>query len=202
MIRQRILCSLIDTLDKEHITWGVGGSFLLSLHNLYDNPNDIDLWVELADLNKLKSLFHDFEELDNDIPMSDGYRFRIMYYDIEVDFVACFKTKPNQHIFKFLINPDNLQIVEHNGMSIPCTYLEDWYIIYRLIGKDDKAEIIKNVFESQRIQINYVAIEEAIYNKQITLPLRIKDDVWNLIKISTQLSIPFDTDSGIISKME
>lgn len=189
MIDYSILKSLSEMLDNYHITWGIGGSCLLQLYNLYSDPNDLDLWVQPSDMPQIKKIFCDFEQLKSNLPLPEEHRYKIKYHNTEVDFIACFITKPNQHRFEYKIEPTNIKLIDYDGFKIPCTYLEDWYIIYRLLGRNQKADLIQNVFESKQIAINNTAIETAICSKQVTLPLRIKKDVYDLVTAATQMKI-------------
>lgn len=189
MITYSTLRLLNEILNSHHITWGIGGSCLLELNNLYADPNDLDLWVQPCDMSQVKKIFADCEELKSNLPLPEEYRFKIRYFDLEVDFIACFITKPNQHRFEYKIKPSNIKQINYKGIEIPCTYLEDWYIIYRLLGKNEKANLIQNVFKSKKLDIDYMAIEAAITSKQVTIPLRIKKDVYDLVTASTQMKI-------------
>ena len=189
MINYTSLKQLSEILNRSHIVWGVGGSCLLALNHLYENPNDVDLWVQPSDMPKLRSVFKDCTELPNDLPLPKEFRFKIEYLDLEVDFIACFITKPNQYTFEYNIDPKNLRYIDCAGVEIPCTYLEDWYIIYRLLKKDDKANLIQQVFEAKKIWIDDEAIRGAINREQISIPLRIKSDVYKLITVATQMTL-------------
>lgn len=195
MINFSSLESLSKVLNHQNIIWGVGGSCLLSLHHLYENPHDLDLWVQPSDMSKLRIIFKEYQELPNDLPLPEKYRYKIKFHDTDVDFIACFIVKPNQHTFEYNINPNNLEYINCNGFKIPCTYLEDWYIIYRLLRKDDKADLIKKVFEAKKIWINDNAIRTAISSDQISIPLRVKSDVYKLIAASTQMTM-YDRNVG------
>jgi len=197
MINYSIFKPLSETLNNYHIIWGIGGSCLLQLYNLYDDPNDLDLWVQPSDMPQVKEIFCGFEELKSNLPLPEEYRFKIKYFDLEVDFIACFMTKPNQHRFEYKIEPNNIKLIDYEGFKIPCTYLEDWYIIYRLLGRNEKADLIQNVFESKRIAINDTAIEAAISNKLVTIPFRIKKDVYDLVTAATQMKISDYSELGL-----
>ncbi len=194
MVNYSSLKQLSELLNRFHIVWGVGGSCLLALNHLYENPNDVDLWVQPSDMPKLRNIFKECTELPNDLPIPKEYRYKIEYFDLVVDFIACFITKPNQYKFEYIIDPKNLKYVDINDTKIPCTYLEDWYIIYRLLKKDDKADLIQQVFAAKEISIDDVAIRDAINNKQISIPHRIKADVYNLITAATQMTM-FDGEA-------
>lgn len=57
MIYTNVLQSVAQELDSYKIVWGVGGSYLLALYNLYSNPNDLDLWVRAEDMPIVKKIF-------------------------------------------------------------------------------------------------------------------------------------------------
>lgn len=189
MIDLCILKEVSAKLKKHNITWGIGGSCLLTLHDLYSKPNDLDLWVQPSDMQNVRNIFSDYEELSSNIPLPRELHYKILYNKVEVDFVACFIVKPNQHEFKYNILPDNIHMITVGDIDVPCTYLEDWFIIYRLLRRDDKAQLIQNYFRSQKIEFNEAAIERAIKNENISLPHRIIVDVDKLIFDATQYSL-------------
>lgn len=193
MINRITLMSLSKELNRHNIIWGIGGSYLLQLHNLYSDPNDLDLWVQPSDIQNIREIFKDFKEIETDIPLPKELHFKMMYYDIEVDFVACFITKPNKYQFTYNIEPENIKMVDLDGMKIPCTYLEDWYIVYRLLNRNHKADLIQKVFSEKKIPLDEHAIQRAIDNKQTKIPIRLKKDVYELITLATQMTM-FDYD--------
>lgn len=192
MIDLHVLKELSVKLNSQNITWGIGGSCLLMLYNLYAKPNDLDLWVLPEDMDNVRTLFADYEEISTDIRLPKEFHYKIYYNNVEVDFVACFIIKPNQHQFKYFIPQENIRKLKVGNIQIPCTYLEDWYIIYRLLKKDDKAALIQQYFKQQQVQFDEEAIKRALQNKDAFLPVRIKNDVYNLIFDATQLSLQLD----------
>lgn len=189
MINRDILKDLCEVLEQHQITWGIGGSCLLQLYGLYNNPQDLDLWVQPSDIGRLRGIFIDFPEMPTEIPIPKEFHYKINYRNLEVDFIACFITKPNQYQFTYNINPQNIRMLSLDDIQVPCTYLEDWYIIYRLLNKDDKANLIKRIFKYQQIDFDERAIEQAINSNQVSLPIRIKKDVLRLIDDATQTYI-------------
>ena len=71
MIDFAILKELSEQLNHHNITWGIGGSCLLMLYNLYSEPNDLDLWVQPDDMLKVRELFAAYEEIQTDIPLPE-----------------------------------------------------------------------------------------------------------------------------------
>lgn len=195
MVNQATLKLLINELNSHNIIWGVGGSYLLQLYELYSDPNDLDLWVQPCDMCRIREIFKQYTEVETHIPLPKELHFKMVYIDIEVDFVACFITKPNQHQFTYKIAPNNIRtIVLKNGIEIPCTFLEDWYIIYRLLKRDDKANLIRTVFKKKKMPLDEKAVKCAIENNENTLPVKLHKDAFDLIDTATQLSL-FDNDN-------
>lgn len=182
---------LSKILNEKNIVWGIGGSTLLEHYGLYCDPNDLDLWIHPNDIDRAKRLFKDFKRIDTKIYLPDKYHFKIQYYDIEVDFVACFMIKPNQYEFTFNITPSNLQYIHEDGTDIPITYLEDWYIIYKLLKREDKARIIEKYFNNQFIDLSVEVLNISLSNSDNTIPIETIKAANNL----RQLSL-FDSESS------
>lgn len=194
MIERSSLKTLIEILNSNSIVWGVGGSYLLQLYDLYSEPNDLDLWVQPSDMPRIRKIFCDYHEIITHICLPKELHFKMLYQSTEVDFVACFITKPNQHRFEFQIKPSNIRTIQlGENLTIPCTFLEDWYIIYRLLGRNDKAELIWSFFSKKKIEIDRMALEQAITSQKNNLPKYLRRDIPKLVEAATQYSM-FDND--------
>ncbi len=55
--------------------------------------------------------------------------------------------------------------------------------------RDDKAELIHELFKKKKININDEAIRIAVNNSDNTLPIQVKKDAFKLIEDNIQLSI-------------
>ena len=189
-MNKNTIIDIAEKLNSLGVTWGVGGSYLLMIHELIDNPQDLDLWVSPDDMKKIRASFSNCIELQTDIMLPPELHYKILYKDIEVDFVACFKVKPNQYEFEYSINPDNIQkIKSKSGIDLPCTYLEDWYIVYRLLKRDDKANLIKIFFKKNKLSSFIDVLQNNIENENSKLPRYITKDVQKLINDISQLTL-------------
>lgn len=190
MINQKVLIEISKILSNNNIIWGIGGSYLLQLYNLYSNPDDLDLWIKPTDMEKVKKIFENYEEIKTHIPIPPELHFKINYNDVEIDFVACFIVRPNKNKFIYHIRPENIRTFDMiDGTKIPCTYLEDWYIVYRLLKRDDKAEIIKNFFYKNKKSFSKKILQLSLNNPENKIPKKITRDVENLIWSTLQLSL-------------
>lgn len=197
MINYNTFKKLAATLDENNIVWGIGGSFLLQLHGLYSNPNDLDIWVQTDDISKLKTIFSSFDEIESSIQLPPQYHFKMQYYDTEVDFISCFITIPNQKRFEYHILPTNIEYIEfEDGIKVPCTLLENWYIVYKLLNRKDKAQIIEDVFIQKKLELSIDAINESLNDSRNHMQKRVRTDVKKLVSQSQQYSL-FDS-SGLV----
>lgn len=190
MIDLTILKDLSSQLNEHDVTWGIGGSCLLMLYNLYSAPNDLDLWVQPDDIAKVREIFAAYEEIPTDIPLPKELHFKMLFHNVEVDFVACFIIKPNQHQYRFDICPENIRMITIGDMQVPCTYLEDWFIIYHLLNRTGKAKLIQDYFTKHQVEFDESALMRAVQHKNVTLPSRLDQDIDLLVFGATQLSFP------------
>ena len=183
-MNQSTILKLSKILNNNNIIWGIGGSTLLEYYGLYCDPNDLDLWIRPNDIDKAKNLFKDFQKIKTNIYLPEKYHFKIQFFDIEVDFVACFMIKPNQYKFTFNISPNNLRYIHEDGAKIPITYLEDWYIIYKLLKREDKAKIIEKYFNNQAIELSVNVLNISLSNSDNTIPIETVKAANNLRQLS------------------
>lgn len=136
-------------LNEEKIVWGVGGSIMLNHYGIIDKPNDIDILVDLNDIEKADKIIKSIGE-KKDWEKEDTYSTEHFYEyivnDIDVDVMSGLTINYDNGIFRYIFDEcsisDNKKI---NGVNIPLTSLEDWYVLYQLIPKREmKVRIIEN----------------------------------------------------------
>jgi hypothetical protein len=189
MINRSTVIKLSEELSEHKIVWGIGGSCLLQIYNLNKDPVDLDLWAQPSSMQRIKELFKDYEKIKSDIPLPDEYHYKIKYHDIEVDFVSCFMYKPNQYHQELFIRPDHIKMVAiENGIEVPCTYLEDWFIIYSFLKRYDKADLIRSYFIENKIPFSEKVMRETLSNESNKISRktfkRVSDIIWSAVPIS------------------
>lgn len=189
MINTQTLESVIKILNENEIRCGIGGSYLLQLYDLCDEPQDVDFWVEPDDMQKVRMLFKDYDEIIEKIQLPAKYHYKFRYIDIDIDFVACFMTHPNQHKYIYNIRPENIEIITtSDGMDIPCTSLEDWYVVYKLLKRENKASLIEKFIYKRDIGKTNQKLEISIKEEKNKLPKRVTNDIksfmWNNMQIN------------------
>lgn len=171
-----------NRLKNKNITWGVGGSLLLSFYNIIDKPNDIDVLVDETNVTKFKEIIASIGIPKEAISLSpfrtmDFSKYKIDGFDVDV--MAGFAIQHEEGIYKLALQQES--IVSHkiiNGVNIPLCSLEDWYILYWLIpNKQEKALLIESYFKNNGVAYPQV-LEEAL--KQ-SLPIEVKERVAKLL---------------------
>lgn len=198
MINQSTLDSILKILKDNQICCGIGGSYLLQVYHLCAEPKDVDFWVAPEDISKVRKIFSQYEEIEEKIQLPSEYHFKMQYDDIQVDFVACFIVQPNQNKFVYNIMPENVKLINvGDGRILPCTSLEDWYIVYKLLRREDKAELIKKYIYQKNIEETNTSLQMSIDNENNKLPIKLTNDVKNFIWNNMQYNIP-----GLYSEQE
>ena len=143
--------------NEERIVWGVGASILLNHYGLIDKPNDIDILVDLKDIEKadkvLKSIGEKIVWEKTDI-YSTKFFYEYLVNGFEVDVMAGLSINYDNGIFKYIFDQSSIsEIKVINGVNIPLTSLEDWYVIYQLIpNREIKVSMIENYLLSNGIK--------------------------------------------------
>jgi hypothetical protein len=143
--------------NEEGIVWGVGASILLNHYGLIDKPNDIDILVDLKDIEKadivLKGIGEKIVWEKTDI-YSTKFFYEYLVKGFEVDVMAGLSINYDNGIFKYIFDQSSISEIKIiNGVNIPLTSLEDWYVIYQLIpNREVKVSMIENYLLSNGIK--------------------------------------------------
>jgi len=170
-------------LNEEKIVWAVGASILLNHHGLIDKPNDIDILVDLNDIEKADVIFKSiggkavWEKTDT---YSTKYFYEYVVNGFDVDVMAGLSINYDKGIFKYIFDQSSISEIKIiNGINIPLTSLEDWYVIYQLIPKREiKVKLIENY-----LLINGVN-RPALFEKALKgdLPKEVRDKIQRILK--------------------
>jgi hypothetical protein len=177
------LSNIGNEINKENITWGIGGSLLLHFYGILNHPNDIDILVYEDDAIKLTHILSSFgnsKEAIHRNPFCTTYFFKYSINHIDLDLMGGFKLEHNEGIYSLLFNQDS--IVSHhviNGVNIPLCSLEDWYVLYLLMpNREEKVKILEYYFERNGVT-HFELLEKAL--KQ-PLPKGVRGKVEGLLK--------------------
>lgn len=157
------LCYIGEKLNNANIRWAVGASILLNQYGLVEKPNDIDIFVAEENIEEadevLKSL-GEKKKWEPNFTYATKYFYEYEINGVEVDVMAGFAVNFTGGLFQFPF--DELSISEFiniNGVMLPFTALEDWYVLYQLIPNR---------------QVKVQMIEEYLKNHGVKKPLLLK----------------------------
>lgn len=141
-----VLSNIAGILNRNHITWAIGGSMLLYFKNKTDVFHDIDIMALEKDVEKLKSLLLPLGVLAPSTP-NKHYKTKCFLEftidDVEVDVMAGFAIVCDEKEYDCSLRLD--EIVEYicvNGENIPLQSLDTWRRYYELMGRTSKVEMI------------------------------------------------------------
>lgn len=179
------LCYIGEKLNNSDILWGVGGSILLNQFGLIEKPNDIDIFVDIKDIEKsdviLKSI-GEKKKQEKDNTYSTKYFYEYIVNGIDIDVMAGFSVNHKSGAFQYIFDHDSISEIKLiNGIAIPFTSLEDWYVIYQLIpNREFKVNMIQEYLLSNKINKPFL-LERALKGN---LPIEVKKKIENIIGIS------------------
>ncbi|MBS5884884.1 MAG: hypothetical protein E6300_07805 [Clostridium sp.] len=150
-----------EKLNNSNIVWGVGASILLNQFGLIEKPNDIDIFIDIRDIERADRILKSIGEKkkwEKTSTYSTKYFYEYVIDGVDVDVMAGFAINHNNGVYEYVF--DNTSISEFkiiNGVSIPFTSLEDWYVIYQLIpNRDPKVNMIEKYLLSNGINKSFV----------------------------------------------
>lgn len=171
-----------EKLNDSNIIWAVGGSILLNQFGLIDKPNDIDILVDIKDIERtneiLKSIGYKKQVIET-TTYSTKYFYEYIINEIDIDVMVGFAINHSNGVFEYIF--DNKSISEFkliNGVDIPFTSLEDWYIIYQLIpNRQPKVELIEKYLLSNGIKEPFI-FERALKGN---LPAEVREKIESML---------------------
>ncbi|WP_339230489.1 hypothetical protein NSQ77_09215 [Oceanobacillus sp. FSL K6-2867] len=167
---QHPLMKIGEQLNKSNIEWAVGGSLLLQHYQLIDSPNDIDILVAEKDTDLIR---HTMSQVGREQAATRKDPFRTTYfyqYEVDeagVDVMGNFAIEHNQGTYKLFFDANHIVDRKNiQGVFIPLSALEDWFVLYQLIpNKQEKAARIEQYFYTNGItqpNLLYRALEQPL----------------------------------------
>lgn len=178
----KTLSFIADKLSDHNITWGVGGSLLLSFYKIIEKPNDIDILVDVAHATRLNEIMSSIgrpKEVIRTNPFRTTYFSKYSINEIDIDIIGGFAIQHNEGVYKLSLQQESITAHKKiNGLDIPLCSLEDWYILYWLIpNKQEKAILIENYLRTNGVKYPRL-LEEA---RKQSLPLEVKERIEKLL---------------------
>jgi hypothetical protein len=150
------LKTIASRLNERKILWALGGSWLLQLQGQPIIPHDIDLLVAIQDAMAAEEVLQSLGTLQTPKPLDPryltGYFREYRINGVDVDLIGDFKIVDQGITFSYPF--DEQSVVKDfwiEGIKIPCTSLEDWFILYRLMGRNEKASLLATLLRRDGI---------------------------------------------------
>lgn len=171
-----------EKLNNSNIVWGVGASILLNQYGLIDKPNDIDIFVDIKDIERADEILKSIGEKkkwEKTAEYSTKYFYEYIIDGIDIDVMAGFAVNHNSGVFEYVFDYNSIsQFKVINGVNIPFTSLEDWYVIYQLIpNREPKVKMIEKYLLSNGIK-KPLLLERALEG---SLPVEVRKKIENML---------------------
>ena len=139
---EKVLAKIGKMLNDENITWAVGASLLLKAYSMVESVGDIDLLVSEKDVKKVDALL---KEVGVAKDMSDVRLFGNEFFgkyavdNVDIDIMSGLVLSHQEGVFSYVFDKQSITcFVTLEGIKIPYTSLEDWYVIYQLLENREK----------------------------------------------------------------
>jgi len=177
-----VLAKIGKTLNENNITWVVGGSIILNHFDIVNEVNDIDLIIEENDFDKVISLL---KKIGNEKSTGDKLNYHTKKHvkmnieGVGVDLMAGFIIEHENGLYNYVLDQTAItSSMKINDIVIPLGAIEDWYIIYQVIGgREKKVELLENYLLNDR-NINSKLLIRTLEQE---LPICVVDNINKLL---------------------
>ncbi|MBZ9633887.1 nucleotidyltransferase family protein [Clostridium sp. FP1] len=172
-----------EKLNENGVVWAVGASILLHHYGLIDNPNDIDILVDLNDIEKADKILKSIGEKkvrEKSDTYSTKYFYEYVVHGVDIDLMAGLSINYKNGIYEYLFNHTSIsEYKKINGVNIPLSSLEDWYVIYQLIpSREVKVKMIEDYLLLYEIK-KPTLLERALRGD---LPSEVRDKIQGILE--------------------
>lgn len=147
-----LLKKIARRFHSANITWALGASMLLYFKKITTDFHDIDLMIVDDDVDAVRTILSEMGELQPPNPNARYQTKTFMEFvidSVDVDVMAGFCILHDGKCYDCSLKEE--QIVEWlslDGESIPLQSPRLWHRYYKLMGREDKAEMIENALSS------------------------------------------------------
>ncbi|WP_343069491.1 nucleotidyltransferase [Clostridium aciditolerans] len=173
-----------EKLNSSNIVWGVGASILLNQFGLIKKPNDIDIFIDIKDIEKADEVLKSIGEKkkwEKTATYSTKYFYEYIIDGFDVDVMAGFAVNHISGVFEYTFDHNSISEFKRiNGVNIPFTSLEDWYVIYQLIpNREAKVKIIESYLLLNGIK-KPLLLERALKGN---LPIEVREKIKKILSL-------------------
>jgi len=172
-----------EKLNDNGVMWAVGASILLNHYGLIENPNDIDILVDLNHIESVDKILKSIGEKkvrEKSDAYSTKYFYEYVVNGFDIDVMAGLSINYNSGTFEYTFDHTSIsEFKKINGVNIPLSSLEDWYVLYQLItGREIKVKMIENYLLSNGLK-KPTLLERALRGD---LPVDVRDKIQGILK--------------------
>ncbi|MGH4123291.1 MAG: hypothetical protein ACREV6_10240 [Clostridium sp.] len=172
-----------EKLNEKGVVWAVGASILLHNYGLIENPNDIDILVDLKDIERVDKILKSVGEKkirEKSDLYSTKYFYEYVVHGFDIDVMAGLSINYNSGTFEYIFDHTSISDFEKiNGVNIPLSSLEDWYILYQLItNREVKVKMIEDYLLLNGVK-NPTLFERSLRGN---LPSEVRDKIQGILK--------------------
>ena len=142
-----VLADIARELNKEKITWAIGASLMLYLRGIVTEFHDIDIMVAEEDAERAEQTIC---RIGEELPRRGTARYKTRWFieftvgGVDVDLMAGFVIVKDGTDHECPLLPEDITETRTvNGESIPLHSAVRWAEYYRLMGREAKADMVK-----------------------------------------------------------
>ena len=138
-LKEKALRRLADKLNAAGIPWAVGGSWLLCQKGIADTYHDFDIFVSREDAARADRVL---SRMGMRSEAEEGDDFHAAYHFDGADIDLCAWTALDGQPLVPFSAASVAEDAAVLGATVHLMHLEDWLVIYRLLGRTAKADAV------------------------------------------------------------
>ena len=168
------LLAIAKKFNDHNIMWGIGGSLMLKNYGIVDKCNDIDLIVDVKDYKMVDKILSDLgikEPVASKANYGTKHFSKYIVNGVEVDIIAEFIIYHDEGQYEYIFDNNSICKQSDKGIELPYTKVEDWYILYLLMEREQKAVLIEQYLSDK--MVDNILVERAL-NQPLPNSLKVR----------------------------
>lgn len=147
-VKEKALRRLADKLNAAGVTWAIGASWLLTHEGVVDTYHDFDIVVAQPDVEKADKVL---SKLGMKTADADSADFHCDYHfdGADIDMRSPYVIGGTYHmVFDASSIAGDATVL---GATVHLMYLEDWLVLYHLMGKTQRVQQLMDYFAARGV---------------------------------------------------
>lgn len=143
-----VLKEIARRFNEAGVVWALGASMLLYFKGIVPDFDDIDLMVSNEDANAARGILLEMGELQ---PPNPNAKYKTSVFlefvidGVDVDAMAGFAIVSGDATVDCALKREQIaEIIDLDGVQVPAQSVSLWRTYYKLMGRTDKVEMIRN----------------------------------------------------------